>query len=87
MSNDDNGTTTSISTRWDYTNDLLAGAVVLGPLLWTSYLLVMGQEVPLWLATVDSLSAITAVAWAFGKSALSSATKAYVEGRKNMEDK
>lgn len=67
--------TTSASTRYPYTNDLLAGVLVLFAVGASSAFIYQGQDVPLWLAGVDALAIITAVVWAFGKGAAKLAGK------------
>lgn len=76
MSTDDDGDysdmetkTTSTSTRYPYTNDLLAGALVVFAIGASSWFVYHGQSVPIWLASVDALAITTAVVWAFGKGA------------------
>ena len=64
-----NGSTQSTSTRYKYTNDLLAGALVLFAIGTTAAFLYQGQDIPIWLATVDTFAVATAVVWAFGKGA------------------
>jgi len=78
----DDGTTNSTSTRYPYTNDLLAGVLVLFAVGATSWYVVHGQEVPIWLATIDTLAVATAVVWAFGKGAAKIASD-MVGGGKN----
>jgi len=66
---DNDNTTTSASTRYPYTNDLLAFLLVLFLIGATAAYLYRGDTVPLWLATVDAFAAATATVWAFGKGA------------------
>lgn len=65
----DDGSTQSTSTRYKYTNDILAGALVLFAIGATAAFVYRGQEIPIWLATVDTFAVATAVVWAFGKGA------------------
>lgn len=62
-------TTSSSSTRFAYTNDLLAGLLVCFAIGITSLLVYRGSPIPIWLATVDAVAIGTAVVWAFGKGA------------------
>lgn len=73
---DDGSDTESTSTRYRYTNDILAGALVAFAVGSTAAFLYRGDAIPLWLATVDTLSITTAVVWAFGRGAFSTAAKA-----------
>lgn len=66
---DDPDDTDSTATRYKYTNDLLAGALVLFAIGATAVFVYRGQEIPIWLATVDTFAVATAVVWAFGKGA------------------
>ena len=66
---DDDGSTTSTATRYQYTNDLLAGALVLFAIGATATFVYRGDAIPIWLATVDTFAVATAVVWAFGKGA------------------
>ena len=55
---------------------MLAGALVAFAIVATSAYIYRGAEVPIWLATVDALAITTAVVWAFGRGAFSTASKA-----------
>jgi len=63
------GSTQSTATRYKYTNDLLAGALILFAIGASSWFVYQGQDIPIWLATVDTFAVATAVVWAFGKGA------------------
>ena len=69
------GATKSTATRWNYTNDLIAGLLVLFAVAITSVYVARGDAVPLWLSAVDGLAVVTAVVWAFGKGAFKAASK------------
>jgi hypothetical protein len=75
--NEDNGpdpeSTDSVSRRWQYTNDILAG-LLLGSLagltaVGATSLIGLGQLPDLWVASYLAVSG-TAAAWAFGSDAL-----------------
>ena len=66
---DDDSSTNSTATRYRYTNDLLAGALVLFAIGATAAFVYRGDSIPIWLATVDTFAVATAVVWAFGKGA------------------
>lgn len=66
---DDKADTDSAATRYKYTNDLIAGALVLFVIGTTGSFLYRGDAIPLWLATVDTFAVATAVVWSFGEGA------------------
>jgi len=66
---EDDSSTDSTATRYQYTNDLLAGALVLFAIGATAAFVYRGDSIPVWLATVDTFAVATAVVWAFGKGA------------------
>lgn len=67
--------TESTSTRWQFTNDVLAGILVAFAVGLTAAYVAEGQTIPMWLATADAVAILTAVAWAFGRGAFSAASK------------
>mgnify|MGYP000382581106 CR=1 FL=1 len=69
QSDSDDADTKSTSTRYKYTNDLLAGGLVLFAIVTTAAFVYRGDAIPVWLATVDTFAVATAVVWAFGKGA------------------
>lgn len=68
--------TESTATRYRYTNDLIAGSLVVFAIAATGVYVYRGDGVPLWLASVVALSVLTAVVWAFGSGAFAAARKA-----------
>jgi len=68
--------TESTAARWWGTNDILAGFLVVALVGLTTWFTYDVGSVPLWLASVFALSALTAVVWAFGKGAFSAAADA-----------
>lgn len=76
----DDGQTNSTATRYPYTNDVLAGVLVLFAIGTTAAYLAQQRPVPIWLATVDALAIGTAVAWAFGARAFAAAKEAVAGG-------
>lgn len=73
---DTDKSTTSVSERFKYTNDILAGSLVLFAIGASSAFIYRGQSVPMWLYIVDSLAVVTAVVWAFGRGAFKAAKEA-----------
>lgn len=69
-------TTDGTKARYTYTNDILAGLLVGTMLVITAAYVYRGQEVPMWLATVDVLAMLSAVIWAFGRGVVKEARKA-----------
>jgi hypothetical protein len=68
MTSEDDTTTESTATRWDYTNDVLAGLIVLGFLAIVGYA-VYSSTVPVskyWLGPTLAAGFIFAIAWLFG---------------------
>ena len=72
----DEDTTESTDERYWATNDALAGVLVVALVGFTAWYVYDTGDVPLWLATSFTLSALTAVVWAFGKGAFSAAADA-----------
>lgn len=68
--------TTSANTRHPYTNDIIAGLMVLMMIGITAAYVYRGAEIPLWLATVDGAAIVTAVMWAFGEGKFNAALDA-----------
>lgn len=79
---DDDADTDSTATRYKYTNDLLAGALVLFAIGTTAAFVYQGATIPIWLATVDALAVTTAVVWSFGKGAAKLASDMVGGGKK-----
>ena len=73
---DSEDTTESTAERYWATNDALAGVLVVALVGFTAWFVYDAGEVPLWLASAFTLSALTAVVWAFGKGAFSAAADA-----------
>ena len=71
-----NRTTNTTDTRFAATNDLLASVLVGALVTLTVWFAVETGDVPLWLASVFALAAITAVVWAFGAAAFAKAADA-----------
>lgn len=62
--------TTSTSVRWRWTNDLLAGVIVLAHVALVAGAVFGGVDVPARLWDVFAVEALLATTWAFGRETL-----------------
>lgn len=72
----EDGETRSTATRHPYTNDALAGALVLFAIGLSALYVHHGQSLPGWLAAANLVAILTAVVWAFGAKAFAAAKDA-----------
>lgn len=74
------GSTKSTKTRWAYTNDVIALALVAFAIGASAAHIYRGTPVPPWLYAVDAAAILTAVVWAFGAGAFKAAKEGFGGG-------